>query len=636
MQSHRPFYLFPVKQAVGVAAKRTILTACAFFIAIWAFLGALFAPIPASAAGRSSVERFESGDVLQDLKGAQIAGKEFTTADYPQDNNGRPQILSLSEFGYSASGDQTDYGLYLYVYNPTGMEIEDTVRNKVQLSVAGGGYGKYQVTILDASDDLLFYKLRVDLADRREDVLDAVDPASRQYTTSGIELTVGGILEDYPAATDWIVTGYAEGYGADPEAGSTLNTEAIDFERYLTLDVRSTYYRPDGPNGKDYERDTLHSVYFSVPDEIIAQYGEMTAVHATWRNAQTAPVLVTGNQDVYNAILPYIGQAVDGGDFTYAKDDNSPVPYAIIASKYIESAGFNNAAYGSSYMSYNANRKYTASDVTIDALQYVFLADGSADDYTLSAELLVGNNQTGEKGYFELYTAEHGGELVQDKYSAALFSEVADQMTDVTIRATDTFSLTEEIISQNLWQQFIGGGYEVTGQKTYTVSAIRKVEQKDLVGDPNTISNDLYFDETDIPEFVQYCAQAETNRETVYLFRYMQSGYLAYECAEYLRGEGDWTIFGTQFGYDFVDTDAYLMQMWVQLDFDIIDLTFTAHNIDTIIPVVATPQDMAADGDHPIITTDDIDWGLVWWLAGVGGVMVLGAIFGAKLERFLS
>lgn len=250
-------------------------------------------------------------------------------------------------------------------------------------------------------------------------------------------------------------------------------------------------------------------------------------------------------------------------------------------------------------MSYNANRKYTASDVTIDALQYVFLADGSADDYTLSAELLVGNNQTGEKGYFELYTAEHGGELVQDKYSAALFSEVADQMTDVTIRATDTFSLTEEIIS-------------------------------------HTISNDLYFDETDIPEFVQYCAQAETNRETVYLFRYMQSGYLAYECAEYLRGEGDWTIFGTQFGYDFVDTDAYLMQMWVQLDFDIIDLTFTAHNIDTIIPVVATPQDMAADGDHPIITTDDIDWGLVWWLAGVGGVMVLGAIFGAKLERFLS
>ena len=34
------------------------------------------------------------------------------------------------------------------------------------------------------------------------------------------------------------------------------------------------YYRPKGTNGEAYERDTLQSVYFSVPNETIAEYGE--------------------------------------------------------------------------------------------------------------------------------------------------------------------------------------------------------------------------------------------------------------------------------------------------------------------------------------------------------------------------
>ena len=69
----------------------------------------------------------------------------------------------------------------------------------------------------------------------------------------------------------------------------------------LSLDVHATTYRPDGTNGKnDYTQDSLHSVYFAVPNEVIQQYGEMVAVHATWLNAVLKPALVTGNQDAYN------------------------------------------------------------------------------------------------------------------------------------------------------------------------------------------------------------------------------------------------------------------------------------------------------------------------------------------------
>ncbi len=61
------------------------------------------------------------------------------------------------------------------------------------------------------------------------------------------------------------------------------------------------------------------------------------------------------------------------------------------------------------------------------------------------------------------------------------------------------------------------------------------------------------------------------------------------------------------YGRYFTDTDtnAYLCQMWVQLDFDIIDLTFTKDGVETVIPVIMSPMDIAADGTPPLVTTKD-------------------------------
>lgn len=67
--------------------------------------------------------------------------------------------------------------------------------------------------------------------------------------------------------------------------------------------------------------------------------------------------------------------------------------------------------------------------------------------------------------------------------------------------------------------------------------------------------------------------------------------------------------------------------MWVQLDFDIIDLTFTKDNVDTIIPVVMSPMDIAADGDAPVITTKN---DLKWWqilLAVLALILIIWLLF---------
>ena len=92
------------------------------------------------------------------------------------------------------------------------------------------------------------------------------------------------------------------------------------------------------------------------------------------------------------------------------------------------------------------------------------------------------------------------------------------------------------------------------------------------------------------------------------MFRYYQSVYTHNEVATFTRGTDGALITG--FDYDFVDTNAYFMQMWVQLDFDIIDVTFTKDNVDTVIPVVMSPVDLAADGDTTLFPTDDNN---DWW-----------------------
>lgn len=584
---------------------------------------------------------YENTDALENLEGATIGGKTFDLADYPHNSDGKPQMISFVEFCYSYYADkQFDYGLYVYVYNPQDIAFDmATDRNKIQFSYDDAGYSKYTLEFLNYSKNAgyegRFYKFKVKLSDsQREAILKGIDENERVYKISGIEISVKGTVTEYTCAQTYTYTGFAEGYGSELAQGDTLSCKVDGFDKYLTLDVKSTYYRPKGTNGEAYERDTLHSVYFSVPNDIIEEYGEMTAVHATWLNAFTNPIFVTGNEDIYNAVLPYIGNTVDGGNFTYAGDDTSPIPYALIASKYIESASWNNASYSLSFMSYNANRKYTRSDKDLMALYYCFLAEnGDADNYTLSAETLIGNKEENKKGYFETYTEAHGGNLVNDRFSEGLFESVAASFTDITISKDETFELTDEVISQNLWQKFVGGGYNVSGTNSYTVSAIKKVENNDFKASASDTCAELYIDESDYNEFKTYYDKAKDKNESVYLFRYYQSDYICYEVAEYERGEGDWTLTSTQFGYNFIDTNAYLCQMWVQLDFDIIDLTFTKNDVDTVIPVVMSPMDIAADAAPPVITTKN---NLKWWqilLACIALIFVIIVLF--KLLPFL-
>ena len=582
------------------------IAAVLYLLCPWAVRGG-FAP-----AVRAEEISYEQTGVLDDLSGAVIGGKQFDVRDYPFDERGKPQIVAFAEYGYSFYADnQDDYGLYVYVYNPQGQAIDtDTDRNKIALAYGGQeNWTKYNLEFLDYSSEAgyegLFYKFKVSLTeDEKSDILGRVAQNARVYEISGIELSVGNIVTDYTVAMRYTYSGYALGYGSALATESTLACTADGFEKYLNLDVHPTYYRPEGTNGEnDYTQDSLHSVYFSVPKDVVEEYGGLSAVHATWLDAVLAPVLVTGDKDAYDAILPYLGQ--DIGQNTDALE------YAYVGdAEFGATGGFGETGWGGVYgynfpeawMGLGGDGVINSTDRVVSALYWLFYAgegENSADEYALSSEAI-------EEKLVEL-TEQYGGELVNDRYSRVLFDSVAEEFTELNIPAELEYDLRNEVLGSSWWDKLWGITHDESAAFD-GIKAIYEVQEGDFVIrddvlDTEETADNLYIAPEDTEEFKAFYDENKAD-SVVYLFRYQVSDYISAEATLFEPDDfigNSWSL---------TDTNAYFMQETVNLDFDIIDLTFTKDNVDTVIPVVSDPINNIPDGTPPVYTETDenFDW----------------------------
>jgi hypothetical protein len=588
--------------------------------------------LSASADTENSVQaNYESTNVLNNLKGSVIGGKEFDLADYPHNSKGKPQIISFVEFCYSYYAEkQSDYGLYVYVYNPQDVAFDmSTTRNKIQLTYGSvPSYSKYTLEFINYSTEAgyegRFWKFKVQLSDeQRTSILKEVDENSRVYKVSGIELSVKNVVTEYVCAQTYTYKGYALGYGSELAISDTISCKVDGFDKYLSLDVHSTFFRGKGTNGKKYIQDTLHSVYFSVPDSIIEEYGKMTAVHATWLNAYTAPALVTGNSTYYETMLEHIGENI-GVPETY---EDLSFKYSFRTEEDLSNTSIGGVHFSGYYYGYNYPSKLSSNIVNnITNLHWLFKAEnGDADTYDVSSETIL--------DYMSRYTAVHGGALVNNKYSKELFESVDNAFTDINIRAEDTYSLTSEVIKQAWWEKLFGTSHVEEIEDFNNIKAIEAVNYSDIANlESVQVCKKYYVDDSDYKEFSEFCKTAKRKNETVYLFRYKQSEYFSAEVYEgtwkrqwVLNTGGPAIAPGYVYSYENDDTNAFLMQQWVQLDFDIIDLTFTKDNVETVIPVIMSPMDVVADGNHPVSTKKD--GGLQWWQILLGGIALLFIIW---------
>lgn len=565
-----------------------------------------------------TVTAYENMNVLDDLKGSTIAGHEFNLDDYPYDKDGKTQIITFNEFGYSFySDEQDDYGLYVCVYNPQCRKIDtNTERNKIGLIfVKNTSPKKYTLTYLNHSTQAgyegLFYKFRVELSyAERESILNTLDRNSRFYSISEIELSVKQVVTAYDCAQTYTYSGYAQGYGSELSETDTLSCIVDGFDTYVNLDVHQTVFRAKGDfyNG---EQSQLNSCYFRVPNRFFKDYGELTEVLCDWYEYLTKPILVTSDSGAYSMV-----NSLHGGNLTDYK--NFYYLFLMQATNLTNCLWVDNA--GVYYMTNCPNVDYNDGDnnywgfgnyVDVYRMAYknfaaaFFTGTTKYSNYTVSGDEL--------KSKFLDNSKYLGGEKYCERYSTSLFidearfSRVLSGHTmghnNKPIKSTDSFGVIWNRTQKDFWDNFYYG-YTLS-TKHEDIDAFHFVTKDDLKDNAAAISRSLYVDEDDVDDIKAEFAKAEKNGETLVLFRFSNSTYYSYPtvisgCSTSTSDAGEKLVDDAVDDFGDGKFSAYVFMELVFLDFDIISLTYTNDGVDTVIPVVCSPADVFSKGTPPL------------------------------------
>ena len=148
---------------------RNKIYAC--FLVILLLISSLFSMGFTTVSADTSELKFDQTNVMDDLR----SSKTFNVLNYPFYQSEKPEMFIINVVEYCYSFDvlrQGNYGLYLYLYNPNGRDINtDMGVNKVQMAVgynADGSpndYEKFDLMFCSKSEEKfyegLFYKFKV-------------------------------------------------------------------------------------------------------------------------------------------------------------------------------------------------------------------------------------------------------------------------------------------------------------------------------------------------------------------------------------------------------------------------------------------------------------------------------------------
>lgn len=575
---------------------------------------------------------YEDSNVLDDL----LSSKDFKLSDYPYDENISARCINFSEFCYTINkADRKDYGLYLYVYNPSGKQVRDSGLNKAQIAVSyedgkPNKYDKFTLKLCSYSTGehaYKFYKFRI-IDHVGEDGLkieDRVSAESRRYDISGLELLHKGDnnATEYTVGGSYTFTGFAAGYGADKTAASTLN---CTIERLDTVKLEVTHYtyRSDIDNPNMTHHNQVDSVYFSVPKEIRSEYDELQRVRAEWYEYRTTPIIVTNNYTLGDYLLSYAG--IDIGVHDSSKT------YSLGAGKVTSSPGYDHMTYYDwSYNIEQYTKKYTfpyyftqESKRISTMLAWVFKTNSPGesvtDNYRLPAERLI--------DYIHAYQTDKYIDDAQ-RYPSDLFTtDVGAGRTagynNKNFDAGEGFDFTEYSPSSStysFWQSLKSAfGWKPEQDDVLTgLSPIHELEADDFSGD--VAKKLLIHDGEDLNNLRSFYNIESAKGNAVFVFHFA--------CTEYYADMLEVT------GNKAVENDTtFVAEENVFLDFDILELTFTKDDMFYVIPVVMSPVDLIADIVGPVVPDSTPYWLIVVMLLGVAVAAIIATVIAYKMVYF--
>ena len=636
------------------AVKTPLLRVAAVVMVLVTLLGVF--STTAYAAGNGS--SFDNTQVLDDLLPATVGGKPFDIRDYPFDENGEVQVISLIEYCYSYKANQRDnYGLYIYVYNPKGLNLStDSKRNKIQMATSYNKDGKpsaYEKFSLEFCSKVesgdyknLFYKYKV--IDRKVNGTtfdQRVNSNERRYDISGIELTVhgSGTATEYHVGTTYRFTGYAAGYGQNANDESTLRCEIEKLET-ISLSVKHTFYRSKTSTLGAGHQNQLDTVYFTVPKSYIEEYGKLQRIKAEWYEYKTKDILVTSNAAFYQVTKLYVGVPLGSkpnqyGQYEYVED----IGYSL---------GINAGKAGDMYVAdwgWNLGTGYFHSPTNV--LYYMFYVSDIEEYDPYAKKVSSGGVESNELyEYIRAYTKtfEDGRLPVKNgTISADLFEADIDESrkmdnasgkiqmgyscydfdADLDTQVLSSWSESDPSFWDN-WKHF-GLGAAFTGgpeEASRVVAPIQILQADDLDGSDAKVSERLLVNIKDVASIRETYTEATENDEVVVLFRFATSDYFSQAATIIEPGAG---FLGADKKYE---NQAYIAKESVFFDFDIIQLTFNKEGIYTVIPVVADPIDAIAGITPPVDLPGELEW---WQIVFALAMIVLLMLLLAPLWPYI-
>lgn len=556
--------------------KRKFIKALSFLFVFLFLLAAV--PFGASAGVTDATENIATSDVMTDLERFGI-----DISSYQKDLDAKHcRMLNFLEFGYCYYSVASDYALYVYMWNPTGKPIEIGGKNYIQMALLNSkgektkDFTKYPLEYVSHSTqqgyEHLFYKFRVG---GTSGVQGYLEKAMRRYDISGVELHFQGnnnATESGVAAT-YSFRGYMSYRGADTSARNTLRQHVSD-RITAGLELHGTTWKTStSDKGVDYAYEVF-SVYFSVPNDIINDYGDKNDATKGLKQVDgefseyKINGIVTDNKTAYNLIYDDLGKSKNVG-------------FKFITRKLETIAGTS-----SQWVRYNFNgiSSYVGKD-SISGIQGVYYSNRFTNSTLLSQNefLAAFNALREEKGlFYHFKEADQGRKTGKQSY---------------TIKDTDDWGKSIASYADSsrgkFWEWLSGNGNLMDESKDYgSIKALEVVTSDKVLSIYNDayISESLFIDKNDVSSLRNFVYEETAKNNTVYLMRFAVCDY--YNSPIVLMEED--AVFDT------VNGEHYYFEKTIFLDFDIMYFTWeNEYEQKTVIPVVASPIDIVGSITPP-------------------------------------
>lgn len=633
----------------GGRKKLAAVIACAGSMLL-AFTSAL-SPLT-SVAFAAAPSEFDKTAIEDDLKVFELEG-------YPKNEEEKHRLLEggFMEYAYSENAELSGkyYGVYFYVYNPTEREVSEragahTVNMAVSYDAAGepSDYDNLALTLLDETENHRFLKFKLTDgagAYARAKAYAQAHGGERRYDVAGVQLWFAGDQNatDSKAGKDisytFRCTGYAAGCGADAEEASTYECNAEKLET-VELKVEHTFYRTDTSSLGKGHQNQINTVYFTVPHELFAAYGNLQRIKAEWYEFRTRPIFVTSNKEFYDGISPHVGAQLPNpiGPFYYDKS----IPYAF---------GVGEMGIGHFTPTGVTWNMTTPSENIMQTLNYIFYTNGiSIGNYDPAAdkisqggvtsntltEYILGYDRSQLTGRVNIGEKSISADLFESDIDSSrkLQNERGIIQRGFDGKSTYDFDINKDIQTITTWNdtqpswwdnffQF-GLGAAIFGNvpqdKGGSFPPIKVLEEGDLDGRESEAAKRLFINEADIKLLRDKWKNVGDDK--LVLFRFATTDYYSENVI----------IEKASIATEYHQNEGYIAQESVFLNFDIIQLTFKHGDKLTEIPVVSNPIDIISPiTPPPNLMNNGIPWWV--WCAAAGVILTLGLVIAIMAEK---